>query len=278
VFADLTFLAQTLDAGYQELVAATAPRTGAPSAGAKSAGARPPAPTSKAAAAEILGASFFQQPNVRQASAEEDPTQRKQALTEMADVLGQFGQKLETGEAEPNVLTNFARSDSMEGKASDAFHSNADPGDVFAATPANTASAFDLPKNQDAFSDPKPFEGPERAAGAMAADFEGLMAMLGESSLMSTDREAIIERHAGRKWSVDIVVDRVDNTWGFDLPEALKDGKTVEGHAGERKLAVRFPKDKNAEIGGLRSGAALTAHGKLAAWDDLFKKATLDAQ
>jgi hypothetical protein len=298
VFADLCYLVQTLDAAYQELAGASAPKP-AP-ARTKSVPKQAPI-SSRAAAAEILGAGFFKEPQVRRAGPEEDPAQRSRALGEMANVLHQHEQNLASGAAQPDVLTNFARSDSMEGKASDVFKAN-DPGDVFAASnstgrsaldnynPANAwdsktvegdegqsgFAAFDAPADTGAFEDPRPIDEPA-PEGEVAGSFDALIEMLSDSSLMSSDREDIIERHEDMEWPFELTVDRVDNTWGFDLPEGLRDGKTVEGHAGERKFAARFPKARNPEIGSLRSGASVKARGKLSAWDDLFKKATLDA-
>jgi hypothetical protein len=299
VFADLCYLVQTLDAAYQELAGAPAP-TGRPPARTKSVPRQAPI-SSRAAAAEILGASILNQPQVRRASPEEDPAQRARAMGDMANVLSQHGQNLASGASQPDVLTNFARSDSMEGKASDVFKAN-DPGDVFAASnstgraaldnynPANAwdsksvegdegqsgFAAFDAPVDSSAFEDPKPIDEPA-PEGEIAGSFTALLEMLSDGSLMSSDRDDIIERHEDMEWPIEVTVDRIDNTWGFELPDGMKDGKTVEGHAGERKFAVRFPKARNTEIGNLRSGATVKARGKLSAWDDLFKKATLDA-
>lgn len=296
VFADLTYLVQTFDAAYQELAGA------APAKPTRKSQPRVAPISSKAAAAEILGTEFFKQPQVRQAASDEDPATRKAAMSEMANALHQYEGKLERGEAQPDVLTSFARADAMDAMPNDTFKAT-DPSNVFAVSdssgrsaldsynPANAwhsktdegdtgqsgFAAFDAPLDSHAFDDPKPFEAPEpEHKGDVAENFDALVAMLSDSSLMSSDREKIIKTHERAVWPVEMTVDRVESTWGFDLPSEMKDGKTIEGHAGERKLTLRFPKARTSEVANLRGGETLKARGKLAAWDDLFKKATLD--
>ena len=330
VFADLSYLAQTFDAGYQELAGQRVPAP--PPARAH---ARPAEPTreearraAQLAAAEILqgkladmeqrgaAARRSDTPQVRTAGPEEDPAQRQFALGEMASVLHQYEDKLERGEVQPETPDPFARFRAPAQPVEDAFaephvgdafdnpHLNDevepeavsgasalgkyDPSHAFDSKPQERDTgqsgfaAFDAPPAGDAFKAPKPFEVSQSApvGGDLAGSFDGLMGMLGDSSLMSSQREEIIKRHTGRAWQVELVVERVDNTWGFDVPDELRDGKTVEAHlkGSSTKLAVRYPKARNDEIGKLRSGTELTAGGTLAAWDDLFKKATLDAK
>ena len=96
---------------------------------------------------------------------------------------------------------------------------------------------------------------------------------------MSRDRETLIDAHSDKAWEVEITVDRVESSFGFDLPDNLRDGKTIEGHLEDgSKFAIRFPKSKNDEVGGARRGDTMKVWGKLTKWDDLFKKATLDAE
>ena len=121
-------------------------------------------------------------------------------------------------------------------------------------------------------------------AAAPAGGLAGTVAGASENAwedgaLLSGDRERIIKENAGNSYEVELVVDRVDNTWGFDVPDALRDGKTVEAHNADGKpFLVRFPKSRNDEVGKLGSGTPLKTMGKLSAWDDLFKKATLDVE
>jgi hypothetical protein len=276
VFADLTYLVQTFDAAYQELAGAAAPKP-APKSQPKVAPI-----TSKAAAAEILGAEFFKQPQVRQAAKDEDPATRKAAMADMASVLHQYEGKLESGEARPvpkppeDIFAASGSEDIFAAAPAASLH-DYDPSKSFESHSLSDAGVFAETADAGAFEDPKPFEAqPDEPVVDTVHSLDALIVMLGNSSLMSSQREEIVKQHAGTEWPVEFTIDRVENTWGFDLPEAMKDGKTVEGHAGDRKLALRFPKARNDEIGRLRHGESLKARGRLAAWDDLFKKATLD--
>ncbi|MCB9932308.1 MAG: hypothetical protein H6841_02685 [Planctomycetes bacterium] len=326
IFADLSYLVQTFDAAYQELAGQRVQAP--PPARPQPVPTRPAEPTrdearraAQLAAAEILQDRLaevekYKAAQVRRAGPEEDPAQRKLALSEMASVLHQYEEKLESGKVTPETPDPFARFRAPAQPTEDAFaephlgdafdnpHLNAevepeavsgasalshyDPSHAFDSKPQerdtgqSSFAAFDAPPAGDAFKSPKPFEAsqPATTGGEVAGSFEGLMGMLGASSLMSSQREEIIKRHTGKAWQVELVVERVDNTWGFDVPDDLRDGKTVEAHlkGSSTKLAVRYPKARNEEIGKLRSGAELKAGGTLAAWDDLFKKATLDAK
>ncbi|MEZ5991780.1 MAG: hypothetical protein R3E76_05455 [Planctomycetota bacterium] len=329
VFEDLTYLALTLDAGYQELAGGRAMPQGAQQA-------RPaPAPrkssSSRSAPAEILAQSTYVMGNAattRQASADEIPARRafqpqpvtekhNEALSSMASALDQYAKKLESGEATPQrpappkledafasqdnnaAFENAKLNDDVESfdQSGAAALSDYNPGDAFNSAPTEQDtgqsgfSAFDDPDGGDAFKNPEPFETtePAKPAEVTATDSDdntdketslaAIIEKLSDRSLMSRDREEIIKRHLGTSWEVELKVDRLENTWGFDTPDNLRDGKTVEAVGSDgNKYVVRFPKARNDDIGKLRSGDTLKTWGTLAAWDDLFKKITLDAQ
>lgn len=313
IFSDLSYLVQTFDAAYQELLAR---KGGAPEPKRRAKSNRQAPVSSKAAAAEILGAEFFDkqvrrgETQVRQAAADEDPAQRAAAFSQMADVLHQYEDKLQRGEVTPE--TRKSADVLHEYSPGEAF-TNRDTSDVLGASNTsgrsaldaydptnvwhsrresdNVADAFKTPEAGDAFADPTPVEtapeskpAPEPAKKdaplEVGINFDALLARLSDSSLLSSDREKLIAENRGKTWEMELLVDRVDSTWGFDTPDALKDGKTVEAKlkGTETRVAMRFPKDRNDEIGKLRSGESLTAWGILTGWDDLFKKATMDAE
>jgi hypothetical protein len=305
IFSDLSYLVQTLDAAYQELVSrqqgptvAAPPRTQTADSGRRKA-AKP----SKAAPAEILGGALFEQPVTRPAARDEDPATRA-AFAQMADVLHQYEAKLESGEAKPRKGREKADfgADAFSNEPSSALFStsdgdarnaleNYDPRKAWESRPAETeeaSHAFDNPDAGDAFADPVPVETTptehahkeqKEQKDAATGGFSGLLARLGDRGSSSGDREKLIESNKGTSWEVELSVDRVDSTWGFDVPDNLRDGKTVEGllKDGGAKVAIRFPKSRNNEIGALKSGETLKAMATLTGWDDLFKKATLDA-
>ncbi|MBZ0136151.1 MAG: hypothetical protein K8I27_07250 [Planctomycetes bacterium] len=315
MFSDLSYLVQTFDAAYQELLdrQGGGKKASKPAVKAAPKSNRQTPVSSSAAAAEILGSEFFDKQarrgatKTRQAAPDEDPATRAGAMSQMADVLHQYEQKLEKGEVSPDVLHEVARSDSMDNAASNAF-ADQDVSDVFAAS--NTGgrdaldaynpmdawdskaierdtgkSAFDEPDAGNAFDDPVPIETtpvqtPTEPAPVAGGSFDSILAQLLDSSKMSGDREKLIEANRSTSFEVELVVERVDSTWGFDTPDNLRDGKTVEAHVkgGDTKVSMRFPKERNDQIGKLRSGEDLKARGVIAAWDDLFKKATLNAR
>lgn len=294
---DLAYLCSTFDAAFHQL-AGSQPK-------AQAAPARP------AAAAEILAATaplgMPSQPQVRRAEPQDDPAQRRKAMSDMAGVLHALEDKMEKGQwtpqpksAEPISLESAFD----ESKAEDAFaaptapvfgssqfEANAyaapKPSDAFNAAkpPAFASSQFDAnpfaaPKASDAFDAPKPFETARPAAEPAAAEatggFDDVIASLVAAS-MSFDRDKIIQANANRVWPVTVKVERVDSTFGFDVPDSLKDGKTIEGElAGGTKVTLRLPKSRNDEVGKLHGGGEVKAIAGIAGWDDLFKKLTLN--
>lgn len=320
MFSDLSYLVQTFDAAYQELVnrkggGKPAQTKSEPKYSTKSNRQAPV--SSKAAAAEILGSEFFDKQSrrgetqTRRAAEDEDPSTRAAAFTQMADVLHQYEDKLQRGEIQPEVrdsadiLKEYSPSDSMDNAASNAF-SDQDTSDVFASSNTSGRSALDSydptnvwhskksgdslgdafkdPDAGDAFDDPTPVEETPKveqdAPMEVGINFDELVATLSNSSLLSSDREKLIAANSNKSYELELVVERVDSTWGFDTPDELKDGKTVEGKlkGGDAKVTMRFPKAQNDKIARLRSGETLKAWGSLTGWDDLFKKATLDAE
>jgi hypothetical protein len=199
-------------------------------------------------------------PQVRQA----EPEQR-QAMAEVAGAFKALESKIEKGEHVPQP-----KPVSLD--------------DAFKSEPSASAAddAFAEPDAGDAFKDPEPlFE--EKAAVADAAregaagSFKEIVEQLSKPGSMSSEREKIIAANAKMEWPLEVTVDRIDRTFGFDVPDSLRDGRTIEGHVGDMKVAVRLSKARNAEIDKLRSGENVSLRAAAAGWDDLFKKLTLNA-
>jgi hypothetical protein len=278
---DLAYIVETFDTAYQQLSGAP---TQAPKA--KSAGRLATAGTQRLGepARTKSGRAPVVPENVRSSGAvvrHEDPAQRKAALAEVAAAFHALEEKTERGERVPEppkpapirLEDAFAQPHLNEdvqpkGTGADAMK-NYQPGqDVFTAS--DPGGAFE-PRPETGKAAPK-------AKGEHAGSFALLVQSLADSNLMSRDREQMIERNSNIEWPVEIKVDRVDRSFGFDLPDALKDGRTVEGEVGELKVAVRFPPGRNAEIDKLRHGSTLNVRAAVAAWDDLFKKVTLNCE
>lgn len=238
-----------------------------------------------------------------------DPTDEAAKRVAMAEMLGGFkaleGQ-LQSGERVPEPspapasnVNQFAARDSRD--------------DVFAVRDRADDQAFAAPRNDDAFANPVPYQSKVDAFAAKPLDFtpaaspfapspdpfapkpaaeaakpgakggartlEDLIERLSDRALLSKDREDLIKAHYDRIWMLDVVIDRIDRSFGFDLPEKLRDGRTIEASlpGKDMKLVVRYPASRNAEMDKHRSGEKLSIEASLHGWDDLFKKATLDA-
>lgn len=183
--------------------------------------------------------------------------------------------------------------DAFKVAASDAFAAPA--ASPFSATryepPKFEAPKFDAPKFAPATPAAAPantfgasnfgtFEVKKEAAPAQeeAVSFDDLVSKLSQSGLFSSDREKMLARYKDRVFILKVEVTRVERTFGFDLPDKLRDGRTIEGQVQGKdiKVAARYPASENARLDRLQSGVTLEVQGSLAAWDDLFKKATLN--
>lgn len=239
-------------------------------------------------------------PVVRRANAAEEAAKRRA----MAEMLGGFkaleGQ-LKSGERVPETpVRDFqARNDEFAARSGreDAFAAPRND-DAFANPTLNAdvkpgfgSSAFDA-RPQDAFaarsadvfaakSNNSFGSAPATPAskGGEARTLDELIARLSDRALMSKDREDLIKAHFQRVWMLEVVIDRIDRSFGFDLPENMRDGRTIEASVPgkDMKLVVRYPASRNGEMDKHRSGEKLSIEGSLHGWDDLFKKATLDA-
>ncbi|MDC1143156.1 hypothetical protein OAU50_08695 [Planctomycetota bacterium] len=175
--------------------------------------------------------------------------------------------------------------------AGDAFVSPVLDENVFAPTQSEfvpPAPAFETPKwDDDPAAEPELASSVDVSTGAVATDSQDevcegstdIYDVIKELSNVGFggDRQAIIDTHNCVTYNLMVYVDRVDSTFGFDTPDHLKDGKTLEGHLGSgEKVAVRFPKSMNDKVGKLHSGGEIGVSGNVVAWDDLFKKVAID--
>ena len=121
---------------------------------------------------------------------------------------------------------------------------------------------------------PKPDNTPRGEGGTFV-----LFDKLGDGSLGSAERDALLEKLKMRPVSVPVVIDRVDYTSSFDVPENLKDGRTVLGTINglKTKVAVRFPKSRDRDVVNLRRGEPMTVQAKVSSWDALFDRLNVDA-
>lgn len=303
---DLSYLVGTFDAAHRELSGQTAASPSKPerqttrrAAERAEIVAQPSLDIgAEAGEVDILAppqASRTNGAQVRPAARDEDPATRA-AFGEVAAAFHALEDKLASGarrpEPKPVNLDDAFEDAHLDPELEHAARSGSDalrhynPLDAMAGTPeeADVSDAFTNPEAGDAFANPEPVEAtpatPEAPQQAQAASFEGLIEQLADRKLMSRQREELIKSNAGHFWPLTLKAERVDRTFGFDLPDALRDGRTIEGEIDGRewKVAVRFPKARNAELDKLKAGQPLTVSAKVAAWDDLFKRVTVDAE
>lgn len=199
-----------------------------------------------------------------------------------------------SGKASPFAVTSAADAFAVP-PAGDAFKVSASDAFAASSTPAFSAPKYEPPKFESPKFEPAKapaantfgasnfgsFEVQADAAptAAEAVTFDELIKKLSQSGLFSSDREKILAQYKDRVFILQIEVERIERTFGFDLPDKLRDGRTVEGHikGKEMKVAARYPASDNARLDRMQNGVSVEVQGSLAGWDDLFKKATLNA-
>jgi|GEM_PF-1758089 len=143
-----------------------------------------------------------------------------------------------------------------------------------AAAPPKAAQVPKKSAPKAAQPGPKPDNTPRGDGGTFV-----LFDKLGDNSLGSTERDTLLEKLKARPVSVPVVIDRVDYTSSFDVPENLKDGRTVLGTINglSTKVAVRFPKSRDRDVVNLRRGEPMTVQARVNSWDALFDRLNVDA-
>ena len=141
----------------------------------------------------------------------------------MAEVAGAFKaleKKIESGEHEPEPAPSDAF-DSPATHLEDAF-ANPEP-------PPSLEDPFAVPDSGNAFKDPEPLNEDAPPSGKAldveqaSGSFDQLVQKLSDRNLMSRDREQLIEANANIQWQLEVKVDRVDRTFGFDeAPDAYR--------------------------------------------------------
>lgn len=121
---------------------------------------------------------------------------------------------------------------------------------------------------------PKPDNTPRGDGGIMA-----VLDRLSDASLLGSERDEALAKLKDQSVTLPVIVERVELTSSFDVPDELKDGRTVVGTlSGLRtKLAVRFDAAKSRELSGLRRGDNFTVQGRIASWDPLYDRVNVNA-
>ena len=122
-------------------------------------------------------------------------------------------------------------------------------------------------------SGPRPDNTPRGDGGTLA-----MLDKLSDASLMSNERDAMVQKLGSDRITISVVIDRVELTSAFDVPEGLKDGRTVLGNVNglRTKVAARFAGIMNPELVKLKRGESLTVQGRVAGWDGLYDRVNID--
>ena len=133
--------------------------------------------------------------------------------------------------------------------------------------------------------EPRPPEPPAGLPPAVCLTLEALAA----GRVPLSRRDAAVAAHAGEVLRFTLLVDDVRWTSGLFLPDPLRGGRTASGTVATPQpgpepgaaslpgpaLAVRFGAHRNDELDAARGGS-VTVVGRLAEWDDLYRRALVD--
>jgi hypothetical protein len=113
-----------------------------------------------------------------------------------------------------------------------------------------------------------------------ALTLDKLLGRLSDSGLTPRQREALGASFVGTRLQGRLRVDRVTRTFGFRLPEHLRDGMTLEGSAPESRirLIVRFSAARTPEVERLLPGQEAELDAVWVGWEEIGARATLDAR
>ncbi len=215
-----------------------------------------------------------------------------------AQDVAKEGKFISSGQGAGDAFAVRAEGDFSAGNAADAFKVSSG-GSAFDVPPAGDAfkasswqpTKYETPKFEsakfetkaDAFTVNAAYTPPTQPAKSAPvldiASFDQLVAKLGEAGMFSGERDKLMDQVQDRVFIFEIQVERVERTFSFDLPDKLRDGRTIEGKivGKDIRVAARFPASDNEKLDRVQGGVKLEVQGCLAKWDDLFKKATLNA-
>lgn len=108
-----------------------------------------------------------------------------------------------------------------------------------------------------------------------------LVAELSELPSYSTKYIEIVAEHDDKPYELSVHIERMEETFGFDAPEAFQRGRTVTGSIvgiedGDG-VKIRFPKARNDVVGEWVVGQTVIVVAKLTGWDTLYSRLTMDA-
>ena len=94
-----------------------------------------------------------------------------------------------------------------------------------------------------------------------------------DKALMTKDRENIISELSGSQMNLNLTVDRIDNTIGYGIDEALRGGKTIVGNIEgiPHPVSIKVPKSMNDFASGLEKGQTIEQKVTLSTFNSVRK-------
>ncbi len=94
-----------------------------------------------------------------------------------------------------------------------------------------------------------------------------------DKALMTKDRENIISELSGSQMNLNLTVDRIDNTIGYGIDEALRGGKTIVGNIEgiPHSVSIKFPESMNDFTSGLEKGQTIEQKVTLSTFNSVRK-------
>ncbi|MED5485801.1 MAG: hypothetical protein VYE59_04215 [Candidatus Thermoplasmatota archaeon] len=94
-----------------------------------------------------------------------------------------------------------------------------------------------------------------------------------DKALMTKDRENIISELSGSQMNLNLTVDRIDNTIGYGIDEALRGGKTIVGNIEgiPHSVSIKVPESMNDFTSGLEKGQTIEQKVTLSTFNSVRK-------
>lgn len=154
-----------------------------------------------------------------------------------------------------------------------------DPAPLLDQEPVELRPRLGSPPPPSAVAPAAPVRAPPRPAGAPGLPPAVLATLdtLATGRVPLSKRDDVVGAHADLLLHFTFRVEDVRWSSGLFLPDALRKGRTATGTVvgSGHSLAVRFPATRNGELDAAR-GASVTVVGRLAEWDDLYRRALVD--
>jgi len=132
------------------------------------------------------------------------------------------------------------------------------------------------PPEADGLPEPSQLEPPEESSFDPS---DAIQAILAEDAL-GGGRGPMIKALVGQAVSFDLVVDRVERTFGRFSDSGYQNGRTGTGTIGETGLGVSvwYPEARNAEVDAFERGSSYPVQGTVEDWDSLRKRPNVRAR